>query len=272
VRTSSGAKGVQPWSVRGPDEGSAASVHHVRDASGPTPRLGDQALPGRRDPAVSIARIIADADVALMTLYRHFSGKDELVGAAVKRWSVRWLKWLEEQLDACGPDPDARLDALWNALGAWSTSEQFGGSLVVSAAIELRGSPTTRFIRRSSITVWPCGSFLKTSQPPQAPPILRSWPPSCTSSSKVFWPPPSSSNDRQTLPAFVRWRASPLPPAQQGSGRHADRPVLWGAIASKNEAASAMVVHQYWFVWINRPPWSSWQEPSQGSELRRARK
>ena len=91
--------------------------------------------------AVSIARIIADADVALMTLYRHFSGKDELVGAAVKRWSVRWLKWLEEQLDACSDDPDARLDCLWNALGAWSTSEQFDGSLVVNAAIELRGSP-----------------------------------------------------------------------------------------------------------------------------------
>jgi AcrR family transcriptional regulator len=90
--------------------------------------------------AVGITRIIADADVALMTLYRQFDGKDDLVAAAVERWSVDWLEWLEGELDACGDDPTARLDGLWSALDAWFASGLFRGSLVFNAAIELRGN------------------------------------------------------------------------------------------------------------------------------------
>jgi AcrR family transcriptional regulator len=90
--------------------------------------------------AVGITRIIADAGVALMTLYRQFDGKDDLVAAAVERWSVEWLEWLEGELDACGDDPPARLDGLWSALDGWLASGWFRGSLVINAAIELRGS------------------------------------------------------------------------------------------------------------------------------------
>ena len=91
--------------------------------------------------AVGISRIIAEADVALMTLYRRFGGKDELVAAAVEQWSARWLQWLMYQLDSCGDDPHARLQGMWNALEEWLTSEEFHGSLVANAAIELRGQP-----------------------------------------------------------------------------------------------------------------------------------
>lgn len=91
--------------------------------------------------AVGIDRIVADADVALMTLYRHFGGKDELVAAAVERWGAQWLAWLEGCLHACGDDPNARLEGLWNTLGAWLVSGGHRGSLVVNAAAELRGDP-----------------------------------------------------------------------------------------------------------------------------------
>lgn len=90
---------------------------------------------------VGISRIIADADVALMTLYRQFGGKDELVTAAVEQWSAQWLQWLTDQLDGCGDDPHARFERLWNALEEWLTSGEFRGSLVTNAATELRGLP-----------------------------------------------------------------------------------------------------------------------------------
>ena len=41
--------------------------------------------------AVGINRILAEADVALMTLYRHFGGKDQLVAATLEQWSIQWL-------------------------------------------------------------------------------------------------------------------------------------------------------------------------------------
>jgi AcrR family transcriptional regulator len=90
---------------------------------------------------VGVTRIIAEADVALMTLYRQFGGKDELVAAAVEQWSIQWLQWLRDQLDACDDDPDARFEGLWNAMEEWLTSEEFRGSLAANAATELRGNP-----------------------------------------------------------------------------------------------------------------------------------
>lgn len=91
--------------------------------------------------SVGINRIVAEADVALLTLYRQFGGKDELIAAAVRRWSAQWLHWLRDQLDGYGDDPDARFEGLWEALAAWLTSKQFRGSLVTCAATELHGSP-----------------------------------------------------------------------------------------------------------------------------------
>jgi AcrR family transcriptional regulator len=91
--------------------------------------------------AVGVNRIIAEADVAPMTLYRQFGAKDELVAATVEQWSTRWLHWLNEQIDRHGDDAQARLAALWDALEAWFASDDFRGSLVDNAASELRSEP-----------------------------------------------------------------------------------------------------------------------------------
>jgi AcrR family transcriptional regulator len=91
--------------------------------------------------AVGVDRIIAAAEVAPMTLYRHFDGKDELVAATLERWSADWLRWLRDQLDQRGDDPWARLAGLWEALAAWFGADGFRGSFVANAATELRGRP-----------------------------------------------------------------------------------------------------------------------------------
>jgi AcrR family transcriptional regulator len=91
--------------------------------------------------AVGIDRISAEANVALMTLYRHFGGKDELVAAALEQWSAQWLTSLTDRLDQCGDDPRARFTGLWDALVDWLHSEEFRGSFVANAATELRSKP-----------------------------------------------------------------------------------------------------------------------------------
>jgi AcrR family transcriptional regulator len=91
--------------------------------------------------ATGIDRVVAEAEVAPMTVYRHFGGKDELVKATLERWSERWLAWLRREVRRGGDNPAARLDSLWDALEKWFADEGFRGSYVANAAVELRSRP-----------------------------------------------------------------------------------------------------------------------------------
>jgi AcrR family transcriptional regulator len=91
--------------------------------------------------ATGVDRVVAEAEVAPMTVYRQFGGKDELVAATLERWSADWLAWLRAEAARGGDDPAARLDSLWDALEKWFTSEGFRGSYVANAAVELRSKP-----------------------------------------------------------------------------------------------------------------------------------
>ena len=91
--------------------------------------------------ATSVDRVIAEANVAPMTVYRHFAGKDELVTATLERWSGQWLDWLRDEVRLGGDDAGARLEALWDALEKWFADEGFRGSYVTNVAAELRAKP-----------------------------------------------------------------------------------------------------------------------------------
>jgi AcrR family transcriptional regulator len=91
--------------------------------------------------ATSVDRVISEADVAPMTVYRNFAGKDELVAATLERWSERWLGWLREESWPDGDDAGARLEGLWDALEKWFADEGFRGSYVANVATELRAKP-----------------------------------------------------------------------------------------------------------------------------------
>jgi AcrR family transcriptional regulator len=90
---------------------------------------------------VGVNPVIDEADVAPMTLYRQFVSKDRLVAAALEQWSANWLHMLNDRIDRAGDDPRRRFDALWDALEDWFASDDFRGSFVTNAAIELRSKP-----------------------------------------------------------------------------------------------------------------------------------
>jgi AcrR family transcriptional regulator len=91
--------------------------------------------------AVGVNRIIGQADVAPMTLYRQFGSKDTLVAATLEQWGIQWLHRLAEAMDRRGDDPGDRFDGLWDALEAWFAEDGFRGSFIANAATELRGEP-----------------------------------------------------------------------------------------------------------------------------------
>ena len=88
--------------------------------------------------AVGVHRIVGEAGVALMTLYRHFGDKDGLIVAALEQWSTGSIGWLTDQVERCGDDPEARFAGLWAALEPCLDAEAGGGSLAVIAAVEFR--------------------------------------------------------------------------------------------------------------------------------------
>ncbi len=86
--------------------------------------------------ATGIDRVLAEAGVAKMTLYKHFKSKDELIVAAVAR--MRDLHWtrVREFIEGHGDTPKARLLALFDFFELWAADEDFHGCPFVNMSIE----------------------------------------------------------------------------------------------------------------------------------------
>jgi AcrR family transcriptional regulator len=87
--------------------------------------------------ATGVDAVIAEADVARMTMYKQFGGKPGLVAAYLEERDSRWRADLERAIAAAGPDPTARLLAVFDALDLWASDPQFRGCSFANAAAEL---------------------------------------------------------------------------------------------------------------------------------------
>jgi AcrR family transcriptional regulator len=76
---------------------------------------------------VSADTIIQRADVAKMTLYKHFPTKDALAAAYVRARSDQWMRWLIDRVKQSGHKPSQRLLAIFDALEEWFTSGDYYG-------------------------------------------------------------------------------------------------------------------------------------------------
>ncbi|MBA3471072.1 MAG: TetR/AcrR family transcriptional regulator [Herpetosiphonaceae bacterium] len=85
--------------------------------------------------AVGIDTIIAEAGVAKMTLYRHFAAKDDLIVAYLERSNQHFWSWLEGEIAGID-DPEARLLAIFDAVGRLVRSPQCLGCTFQATAVE----------------------------------------------------------------------------------------------------------------------------------------
>lgn len=87
--------------------------------------------------AVGIDRIVAEAEVAKMSLYNHFGSKDDLILAALQyreeKFDAMFEKWMKRHVKA-GMD---RLESFFAALKDWFKSSGFRGCMFINACAEL---------------------------------------------------------------------------------------------------------------------------------------
>src|SRR5436853_4573684 len=87
---------------------------------------------------VGVDRIVADADVAKTTLYRHFPSKDDLAVSVLGHhedvWTRGWLEQAIERHETVG----ARLLAIFDAFDDWFRRDDYEGCLFARALLETR--------------------------------------------------------------------------------------------------------------------------------------
>jgi AcrR family transcriptional regulator len=94
--------------------------------------------------AVGIDRIVAEAGVAKMSLYRHFPSKDDLVLAVLQEREQRWTRdWLGAEVERRAASPAERMLAVFDVFGEWFQRPDFEGDSFVNVLLEYddRASP-----------------------------------------------------------------------------------------------------------------------------------
>ncbi|MGZ4316912.1 MAG: TetR/AcrR family transcriptional regulator [Gaiellaceae bacterium] len=92
--------------------------------------------------AVGIDRVIAEARVAKMTLYRHFASKDALVLAFLEERGRRWTRgWLFAGVEARASRPQDRLLAVFDLLDEWFARPDYDGCSLTRTLYEIPSDP-----------------------------------------------------------------------------------------------------------------------------------
>ena len=85
---------------------------------------------------VGIDTLLAEADLAKMTLYNHFSSKDDLIVAVIRKRSEEVLAGLAEAVETAGRSSEARLLAVFDWLGILFATKDFNGCAFIRALSE----------------------------------------------------------------------------------------------------------------------------------------
>src|SRR2546426_10236523 len=79
---------------------------------------------------VGVDRIVAEADVAKTTLYRHFPSKDDLAVSVLRHHEDVWTRgWLEQEIGRRGTTAGARLLGIFDAFDEWFQRDDYEGCL-----------------------------------------------------------------------------------------------------------------------------------------------
>ncbi len=86
--------------------------------------------------ATGIDKILAEAGVSKMTLYKHFKSKEELVLAAIRRHDEMSRNEFMREVERRALNPLERLLAVFDVLGEWCSMDGFHGCPFINAAAE----------------------------------------------------------------------------------------------------------------------------------------
>jgi AcrR family transcriptional regulator len=86
--------------------------------------------------AVGIDTILGEAGLAKMTLYHHFSSKEELIVAALERRGRAVGEAISTAIEAAGGAPRKRLLAIFDWYEQWFDSKDFNGCAFIRAVGE----------------------------------------------------------------------------------------------------------------------------------------
>ncbi|CDX51711.1 Transcriptional regulator, TetR family [Mesorhizobium plurifarium] len=89
--------------------------------------------------ATGVDRIIAEADVAKMTMYRHFPSKDDLMVEVLAYRAGRFDRQLDRLAERAAT-PDEKIVTIFDWYGRWFHSADFHGCLFANALAEF-GDP-----------------------------------------------------------------------------------------------------------------------------------
>jgi AcrR family transcriptional regulator len=87
--------------------------------------------------AVGVDEVIARADVAKATLYRHFPSKDDLVLAFLQEREQLWTRgWVEAEARRRAGTPEEQLLAIFDLFDEWFRRDDFEGCSFINVLLE----------------------------------------------------------------------------------------------------------------------------------------
>ncbi len=86
--------------------------------------------------ATGIDKILAESGCAKMTLYNHFTSKDELILAVLHRRDETFRNDFRRKVEKRAKTPRQRLLAIFDVLGDWMASRGFDGCTFINASAE----------------------------------------------------------------------------------------------------------------------------------------
>lgn len=99
---------------------------------------------------VSVDRLLKEAGVAKMTLYKGFESKDALICETLRRRADRLAKHVHTAVEDAGPSANDRLLSCFDAMESWSKRKDFNGCYFINALGEFNGeeSDVGEIVRR----------------------------------------------------------------------------------------------------------------------------